>query len=246
MTSPATASGMLSPRVRFAHQLEEVRDGVLTMGSMVDKAIDYALDALRRRDLNLAERVIRDDRHINRQRFDIEQSALLLMATQQPMASDLRFLASVLHITTDLERMGDHARGVARLCIKLSPELPLAIPTELPRMAELCRDRLRRALDAFVARDAEAAQQIAAQDSTTDALQDAIYRQLLETMVADPTAVRRATYLIWVAHNVERFGDHITNVCERVIFAVTGHMEELTEGPRLTLDPLISAGAEVP
>jgi phosphate transport system protein len=237
---------MLSPRVRFVHQLEEVRDGVLTMGSMVDKAIDYALDALRRRDLNLAERVIRDDRHINRQRFDIEQSALLLMATQQPMASDLRFLASVLHITTDLERMGDHARGVARLCIKLSPEPPLAIPAELPRMAELCRDRLRRALDAFVARDAEAAQQIAAQDSTTDALQDAIYRQLLETMVADPTAIRRATYLIWVAHNVERFGDHITNVCERVIFAVTGHMEELTEAPRLTLDPLTPTESEAP
>ncbi|MGI8422875.1 MAG: phosphate signaling complex protein PhoU [Chloroflexota bacterium] len=235
--TPSTPVGYVSPRVRFVHQLEEVRDGVLTMGSMVDKAIDYALDSLRRRDLHLAERVIRDDRHINRQRFDIEQSALLLMATQQPMASDLRFLASVLHITTDLERMGDHARGVARLCIKLSPEPPLNLPAELPRMGELCRDRLRRSLDAFVARDAEAALQIAAQDATTDEMKDASYRHLLETMIADPTVIRRATYLLWATHSVERIGDHITNVCERVIFAVTGHMEELTESPRTTLDP---------
>ena len=219
----------VSPRVRFVHQLEEVRDAVLTMGSMVDKAIDYAIDALRRRDVTLMQRVIKDDRHINRQRFDIEQSALLLMATQQPMASDLRFLAAVLHITTDLERMGDHARSVSRLGLKLNTEAPLKLPTELPRMADLCRDRLRRALDAFVARDADAALQIAGQDVTTDALQDAIYRDLLQVMLNDPDAIRRGTYLLWVAHNIERIGDHITNVCERVIFAVTGRMEELTE-----------------
>ena len=239
VTTPvAGPTAYVSPRVRFVHQLEEVRDGVLTMGSMVDKAIDYALDALLRRDFHLAERVIRDDRHINRQRFDIEQSALLLLATQQPMASDLRFLASVLHITTDLERMGDHAQGISRLCIKLGQEPPLKPPPELPQMGEHCRNRLRRALDSFVARDAEAAQEVAAQDAVTDALQDATYRQLIETMIADPDAIRRATYLIWVAHNVERIGDHITNVCERVIYAVTGHMEELTEGPRGTLAPL--------
>ena len=199
------------------------------MGSMVDKAIDNALDALQRRDIRLAERVIRDDRHINRQRFDVEQSALLLLATQQPMASDLRFLAAVLHISTDLERMGDHARGVARLCVKLQAEPLVKVPPQLPRMAALCRDRLGRALDAFVARDADAAQQIAAQDADTDALQEEIYRQLLEAMTQDPEAITRATYLIWATHNVERIGDHITNVCERVIFAVTGHMEELTE-----------------
>ena len=218
-----------SPRVRFVHQLEEVRDAVLTMGSMVDKAIDYAIDALRRRDVTLMQRVIKDDRHINRQRFDIEQSALLLMATQQPMASDLRFLAAVLHITTDLERMGDHARSVSRLGLKLNTEAPLKLPPELPRMADLCRDRLRRALDAFVARDADAALKIAGQDTTTDALRDAIYRDLLQVMLNDPDAIRRGTYLLWVAHNIERIGDHITNVCERVIFAVTGRMEELTE-----------------
>jgi phosphate transport system protein len=219
-------STYVSPRVQFVHQLEEIRDAVLTMGSMVDKAIDGAMDGLRRRDMALAERVIKDDRLINRRRYDIEQSALLLIATQQPMASDLRFLAAVLHITTDLERMGDHARSVARLTLKLGREAPLKPLIDLPRMADLCRGRLRRALDALVARDAEAAQEIAAQDSETDALQDAVYKELLEMMLADPSTVSRATYLLWIAHNLERVGDHVTNVCERVIFTVTGQLGE--------------------
>jgi phosphate transport system protein len=220
-----------SPRIRFIHQLEEVRDAVLVMGSMVDKAVDAAIDALRQRDVHQAERIIRDDRLINRQRFDIEQSTLLLLATQQPMASDLRFLASVLYITTDLERMGDHARGISRLVLKLASEPPLALPPELPRMADLCRDRLRRALDAFVARDSDAAQRIAAEDVTTDDLQAAVYRAMLQTMLGDPSTIQRATYMIWVTHNVERFGDHVTNVCERIVYAVTGHMAELTGYP---------------
>jgi phosphate transport system protein len=219
----------VSPRVRFIHQLEEVRDSVLTMGSMVDKAIDSALDALQRRDAHLAQRVIREDRQINRQRFDIEQSALLLLATQQPMASDLRFLAAVLHIVTDLERMGDHARGICRLALKLRDEPPLRLPAELPRMADLSRDRLRRVLDAFVARDADAAQAIAAEDRATDELQQAVYHDMLQVMLADPGAIARATYMIWVTHNVERVGDHITNVCERIVYAVTGTMSELAE-----------------
>lgn len=217
----------VSPRVEFARRLEELRDAVLVMGSMVDKAIDLAIDALKRRDFTLAQRVIHDDQQINRQRFDIEQSALLLLATQQPMASDLRFLAAVLHIATDLERMGDHARSIARLCIKLGDEAPLKPFIDIPKMAELSRDRLRHALDALVARDCEAAQAIAEQDVETDRLQDVVYEELLGFMMRDPATTTRATYLLWITHNLERIGDHITNVCERVIFAVTGHMEEL-------------------
>jgi phosphate transport system protein len=235
----ASAEAMVVPyhtraRSDFVRHLDELQDAVLTMGSMVDKAIDQAIDALRRRDQVLANRVIRDDQLINRQRFDIEQSALLLMATQQPMASDLRFLAAVLHIVTDLERMGDHARGVARLCIELGQEPPLKPLIDVPKMAEICRDRLRRALDALVARDCEAAARIAGEDAQTDALQDAVYRELLDFMIRDPATITRATYLLWIAHNLERIGDHITNVCERVIFVVSGHMEELnvTRGER--------------
>lgn len=223
-----SVSTYLSPRVRFIHQLEEVRDAVLTMGSMVDKAIDRAIDGLRRRDLVLAERIIREDQQINRQRFDIEQSALMLIATQQPLASDLRFLASVLHIVTDLERMADHARGIARLTLRLGKEPPLKPLVDLPRMATLCRERLHRTLDAFATRDADAAYAIAATDVETDALHDTVYRDLLNIMITDPATITRATYLLWVAHDLERIGDHITNMCERIIFTVTGQMEELS------------------
>ncbi|MDQ3699651.1 MAG: phosphate signaling complex protein PhoU [Chloroflexota bacterium] len=217
----------VSVRQEFAHRLDEVRDQVLTLGSMVDKAIDRSIDALGSRNLGVAKKVVRDDQLINQLRFDIEQSALLLMATQQPMASDLRFLASVLHIVTDLERMGDHARSIARLTIKLGDEPPLKPLAELPQMAALSHDRLRGALDALVARDPELAQRIAEQDAGTDRLQDSVYEALLAVMTSDPSTVTRATYLLWVAHNLERVGDHITNICERVIFAVTGHMQEL-------------------
>lgn len=215
------------PRAEFIRHLQETGDDVLTMGSMVDKAIDLAIDALKRRDTILAGRIIRDDQLINRQRFDIEQTALMLMATQQPMASDLRFLASILHIVTDLERMGDHARSIARLTIKLGAEPPLKPLIDIPRMASVCRSRLRLALDAFIARDCDAAEEIAAQDVEVDRLQDAVYEELLEIMRHDASITLRATYLLWITHNLERVGDHITNICERVIFTTTGHMEEL-------------------
>jgi phosphate transport system protein len=216
-----------SVRQEFVHRLDEVRDAVLTMSSMVDKAIDLAVEAMRARDLAAAQAIIRDDQQINQQRFDIEQDAVLLMATQQPMASDLRFLTGVLHIATDLERMGDHARSIARLTIKLGDEPPLKPLVDIPKMAILCHDRLRGAFDALVTRDPDLAQRIAGRDVETDRLQDAVYAELLAIMTDDPTTVTRATYLLWIAHNLERVGDHITNICERVIYVLTGHMEEL-------------------
>jgi phosphate transport system protein len=216
-------------RQDFVHRLDEVRDAVLNLGSMVDKAVDRAVDAVRRRDLVLAQRISREDRQINQQRFDLEQSAVLLMATQQPMASDLRFLAGVLHLATDLERMGDHARGIARLAIKLGDEPPLKPWSDLPKMGVLCHERLRGALDALVQRDPELALRVAERDGETDRLEDAVYAALLAIMTRDrdPATLTRGTYLLWVAHNLERVGDHITNVCERVIYILTGHMEEL-------------------
>jgi phosphate transport system protein len=220
-------SSYTSGRQEFVHRLDEVRDAVLNLGSMADKAVDRAVDALRARDLTMARRVIREDQQINQQRFDVEQSAILLMATQQPMASDLRFLAGVLHIATDLERMGDHARSIARLAIKLGDEPPLKPLIDIPKMGALCHDRLRGALDALVDRDPDLARRVAEGDAETDRLQDAVYEELLEIMTRDPAAITRATYLLWVTHNLERVGDHITNICERVIYILTGHMEEL-------------------
>ena len=220
-------SSYTSGRQEFVHRLDEVRDSVLNLGSRVDKAVDLAVHALTSRDFNTARRIIRNDQQINQQRFDVEQSAILLMATQQPMASDLRFLAGVLHIATDLERMGDHARSIARLAIKLGDEAPLKPLIDIPRMGALCHDRLRGVMDAFVDRDPELAHRVAERDAETDRLQDAVYEELLGVMTRDPSTVTRATYLLWVAHNLERVGDHITNICERVIYILTGHMEEL-------------------
>jgi phosphate transport system protein len=220
-------SSYTSGRQEFVHRLDEVRDAVLNLGSMVDKAVDRAVDALSTRDLTTARRIIREDQLINQQRFDVEQSAILLMATQQPMASDLRFLAGVLHIATDLERMGDHARSIARLAIKLGDEPALKPLIDIPKMSALCHDRLRGAMDAFVDRDPELARRVAEGDAETDRLQDAVYEELLGIMTRDPATITRATYLLWVAHNLERVGDHITNICERVIYILTGHMEEL-------------------
>jgi phosphate transport system protein len=216
-----------SVRQEFVHHLDQVRDSVLTMGSMVDKAVDRAVEALRARDLTVAKAIIHDDRLINQLRFDIEQDAVLLMATQQPMASDLRFLTGMLHISTDLERMGDHARSIARLTIKLGDEPPLKPLVDIPKMASLCHDRLREVFDALVTRDPGLAHRVAERDVETDRLQDAVYAELLAIMTEDPTTITRATYLLWIAHNLERVGDHITNICERVIYILTGHMEEL-------------------
>ena len=214
-------------RSHFDQQLRGLQDELLILSSMVDKAIDRAVDSLTRSDRALSERVIAEDDEINRKRFEIEERALLLIATQQPMARDLRIIASVIHIVTDLERMGDYAEGIAKINL-LHGDRPLLKPLiDVPRMAELCRDMLRRAMDAFVARDAEAARAIAAEDDEVDALYDQVYHELVMFMVSDPTTIERATWLLWAAHNLERVADRVTNICERVAFLVTGRMEEM-------------------
>lgn len=216
-----------SPRAHFDLQLRQLQDDLLRLSSVVDKAIDRSVEALKQRDRAAAERIIQDDLLINRQRFDLEERGLMLIATQQPMAGDLRVIASVIHIVTDLERMGDHAEGIAKISL-LHGDQPLLKPLiDIPRMADLCRDMLRRAMDAFIARDADAAKQIAAEDDAVDQLYDQIYHELVMFMVADPQTIERATWLLWSAHNLERVADRVTNICERVVFLVTGRMEEM-------------------
>jgi phosphate transport system protein len=214
-------------RESFDRQLELLQDEVLTLGNMVDRAIDLSIEALRKLDHDLARRIIEDDQIINRKRFDVEEKCLQLIARQQPLAKDLRILAAIMNIITDLERMADHAEGIAKIAL-LHGEEPLLKPLiDVPRMAEKSRDMLRRALDAFVARDVEAAKQISAEDDEVDALYDQVYRELLTFMIQDPRTIQRATYLLWVAHNLERIADRVTNICERVVFLATGHMQEM-------------------
>jgi phosphate transport system protein len=214
-------------RTTFHQELRTLQDEVLILGSMVDKAIGRSIEALERLDHAEARRIIADDNAIDVKRFTIEERAVLLIATQQPLASDLRMIVAVLHIIVDLERMGDYAEGIAKITL-LHEDTPILKPlVDIPRMATKARDMLRRSLDAFIRHDVDAAKAIAAEDDEVDALYDQVYRELFTYMLDDPTTFDRATWLLWVAHNVERIADRVTNICERVVFAVTGRMEEM-------------------
>jgi phosphate transport system protein len=223
--------GINLSRTQFHRELERLQDEVLVLGSMVEKAVSRSVDALRARDVGLARALGAEDILINRKRFEIEEAALLQIATQQPMASDLRRLAAVLHIVTDLERMGDYAAGIAHICVEIGDQPHIKPLIDIPRMSDKAVSMLRRALDAFVERDVEAAIAIAAEDDEVDALYQQVYRELLTIMLANPRTIDQATHLLWAAHNLERVADRVQNICERVVFVVTGRMRELSRGP---------------
>lgn len=214
-------------RAVFHKKLREIQDDILAMGSMVSKAILRSIDALKNRDLALANQIIADDQKINCRRFEIEEKCIQLIATQQPMASDLRIIIAILNITTEIERIGDYAVGIARIVIMIGDEPPLKPLIDIPRMAEQTVDMLQRSLNAFLDRDAQAARKIAAEDDLVDHLYDQVFRELLTFMAEDYRTITRATRLIWTAHNLERAADRVTNICERVVFVVTGKMEEI-------------------
>lgn len=214
-------------RTTFHKKLREIQDEVLVMGSMVSKAILRSIDALKNRDLELAHQIIADDQKINNKRFEIEEKCIELIATQQPMASDLRTIIAILNITNEIERIGDYAVGIARIVIMVGDEPPLKPLIDIPRMAEQTVDMLRLSLDALMNRDVEAAKKIATEDDLIDHLYDQVFRELLTFMAEDSKTITRATRLIWVAHNLERAADRVTNICERVVFIVTGKMEEI-------------------
>jgi len=214
-------------RESFDRHLHELQDEVLVLGSMVEKAIDRSIEALKTRNLELARQLIDDDLKINHKRLDIEGKCIDLIATQQPMASDLRIIVAVLNIIGELERIADYAAGIAKIALMIGDEPPLKPLIDLPRMAQKTAEMLRQSLDAFINRDAESARQICTEDDEVDNLYDQVYRELITFMLEDPRTITRATRLIWVAHNLERSADRVTNICERVVFVVTGKMEEI-------------------
>jgi phosphate transport system protein len=214
-------------RTTFHKKLKEIQDEILAMGSMVSKSIALSIEALQKRDLKLAQQIITDDQKINQKRLEIEEKCIQLIATQQPMASDLRIIVSALYIITELERVGDYAEGNAKITIMIGNEPPLKPLIDIPRMAEKTIDMLNRSLNAFINQDGESAKKIITEDDFIDNLYDQIFRELLTFMAEDPKTITRATRLIWVAHNLERAADRVTNICERVVFIVTGKMEEL-------------------
>ena len=215
------------PRSLFDQQLIQIRDNILRMGELVDGAIARTLQALKNQDATLARQVIVDDTAINNLRFAVEEECLTTIATQQPAAGDLRVVITAINIVNDLERMADHATGIAKTVLRMGNEPLLKPLVDLPRMAEAARDMLRRGLDAFVNRDAAAARAVADSDDEIDHLYKAIFDELLGIMARDPASISRGTYLLWCAHNLERMGDRVTNIAERVIFMMTGTMKEL-------------------
>jgi phosphate transport system protein len=218
----------VTTRPIFDRELQRIQDDVLALGSMVETALVESVEILKRRDVDAARRLIAQDQAINKKRFAIEAKTLTLIATQQPVARDIRTLAAVLEITTELERIGDYAKGIAKINLLLGEVVLFKSAINLfPQMAEKARHMLYHALGAFARGDVKTARRISVQDEEVDSLYNQVYRELMDCIIADPNAIDQSNYLLWAAHNLERAADRVVNICERVVFTVTGEMIEM-------------------
>ena len=217
----------ISPRETLDRAIDELLAQVISQGGLVEKALRDSVHSLRNRDIPGAKIIYDADRQINKKHFEIEETVITLIATQQPMARDLRLLTAILEVSTELERMGDYAKGIARITVRIGQEDLLPPMKHIPPMAEVCIDMLHRALRAFVERDAEAARSIPQEDDRVDNLFNTIYQELMEQMISNLSSADQANHLLWAAHNLERVADRVTNVCERIVFVVTGEMLEM-------------------
>ena len=207
-------------------KIRELNDSILELGSIVEQAVLGCVDALAERDLESAKIIYDQDKLINQKRYEIERKALITVATQQPMATDLRRLSSIIDIAGELERIGDYAKGIARIAMRLGDKPPLKQLVNITKMAQLTADMLDRALVAFVEMDEEVGRAIPHEDDQIDVLYNLVYQDLLELMIADRDNIDRATFHLWVAHNLERAADRVTNICERTIFTTSGELIE--------------------
>jgi phosphate transport system protein len=214
-------------RKTFETEIQQVKDEILVLGSMVEQSILDSVEALKKRDREASKAILEQDKKVNEKRFAIENKVMILIATQQPMAHDLRLLASMLEIAGELERMGDYAKGIANINIRMGDQPLLKPLIDVPRMAQKDVDMLHRSLTAFINEDIETARTIPREDDEVDALYNQIYRELMTFVIADPKVIERANWLLWVAHNLERVADRVTNICERTVFLVTGEMVEI-------------------
>jgi phosphate transport system protein len=220
---------VIGTRAAYDREFSVITDNLMKMGALVEHAIGNSVDSLKRRDRSQAEKVITDDEDINRLRFDLEERCLTLIATQQPAARDLRAVVAVMSIVVDLERMADHAAGIAKTVILMGDQPLLKPLIDIPRMDQLAREMVNVSLEAFMKKDPSLARSIAMRDDQMDTLYRAIFDELVEIMSMQPQDVERATYLLWCAHNLERIGDRVTNISERVVFMTTGDMQDLNE-----------------
>jgi len=217
----------ISPRETLDRAIDELLAQLVEQSAMVEKAITDAVQALNEQNIEHAKLIYVADRQINKKHFEIEENVITLIATQQPMARDLRLLAAILEVTTELERMGDYGKGIARIVVRIGSEDLLPPIRHIQPMAKVCVDLLHRAIQAFVERDAETARILPGEDDKVDDYFNTVYRELMDQMISSPGSVDQANHLLWVAHNLERVADRVTNVCERIVFVVTGEMLEM-------------------
>ena len=213
------------PRGDFERKLNQVQDEVVELGSMVEKAIFKSIDALKSRDIELSKQVVEEDDEIDNKQQALEDLCVDLIALEAPMAVDLRVIISAMMVANELERMGDYAEGIAKLSIAMGDLPPLKPLIDIPRMAEKSVSMLRRSIESYVGRDIEGARQVYRDDDEVDEIYEQVYRELLTYMMADPSTIQRATYLLWVSHDLERVADRTTNIAERVMYLVTGTTE---------------------
>ncbi len=219
---------MVSLRETFNKQLEKIRNETLLLGSMVEQAMLFSVQTLLAHDIRGARITQENDLQINEKRFAIENAILITMATQQPMAHDLRLLASLLEIATELERMGDYAKGIGKVTRLLGDDTSLKLPADdLEKMVQLAVSMLHQGLIAFIEEDVEKARLIPKQDDEVDALYNKISRFAIDQMMNNRDLIDHANYLMWVAHNIERMSDRVVNICERTVFTATGELMEI-------------------
>ena len=218
-------------RADLDRQLNQLQQEVTSLAGIVDKATLRAIDALKTRDLAESRQVIKEDDYIDQKRYEIEERCVDLIATQQPKAGDLRNIIALMHISVELERMGDYAEGISKISLLMGANPPLKPLIDIPKMSDLATLMLRNSIDALVSRDVIKANQVLLDDDEVDALYDRVYRDLLVFMTEDPNTIERATYLLWIAHDLERIADRATNIAERVIYLVTGKIVN-SDSPR--------------
>lgn len=216
-------------RKTFENDMQLLKNEIMALGTMVANSLLNSVEALRTRDFETAKQIIETDKQINERRFTLENQTMIMIATQQPMAHDLRLLASVLEVISELERMGDYAKGISIINLRMGDDTLLKPLIDIPLMSKKAADMLQQALTAFLNEDAQLARRIPAADDEVDNLYNQVYRELMTHIVADPKNIERANWLLWVAHNIERFADRVTNICERTIFIVTGDNREINE-----------------
>jgi phosphate transport system protein len=233
-TGPARTGGRvfkekmkMENKESFEKLLHEYKEEVLAMGGMVEQALSRSIEALKKRDLSVGHKIIADDIKINEKRFDIEKKSIELIANYHPAINDLNAIVAILSIITELERIGDYAAGIAKIVIMIGDEPPLKPLIDIPRMCDITTEMIHSSLKAFMESNYKEAIRVTGMDEIVDSIYDQIFRELLTFMMTDPKTINRATRLIWVAHNIERAADRATNICERVVYMITGKMEEI-------------------